>query len=134
LLETAQIEILSMVWASALVARERQRIHEKSARQSAQSGENETIYQSRSIRFDLVRENVTTLWTLFESVGSIISEEQYQGFVDKFTTEVEIFRSPKRRRRTCPRKVRQSVSHWPKVRIRSESRQPVLITVLERAL
>jgi len=135
LLETAQIEILTMVWASALIARERQRIHEQTdqrAEQSPESGEQAIELDTRSVRFDLVRENVTHLWFLYESVGDIITEKQYQSFADKFTKEADIFRSSKRRRRTCPRKIRQSVAHWPKLRERAESREPIEITVIER--
>lgn len=131
LLETAQLEILSMVWASALVARERQRIHEQTSK-THPCEPSESPEQLRSIRFDLVRENLTTLWTLYESLGDIITEEQYQGFVAKFTRDASLFRSPKRRRRTCPRKVRQSVTHWPKLRQRTQSNLPVKITLLER--
>ena len=133
LLETAQIEILSMVWASALVAAERQRIHEKNI-ETRSSDLKDTHQQQplRSIRFDLVRENLATLWTLYESLGELITKQQYQGFVDKFTNEAIMFRSQKRRRRTCPRKVRQSVTHWPKLRERVQSKQPVKITVIER--
>jgi hypothetical protein len=131
LLETAQLEILSMVWASALIARERQRIHEKNSEANpCKTGK--APEPLRTIRFDLVRENLATLWTLYESLGDIITEEQYQSFIRKFTNDASLFLSPKRRSRSCPRKVRQSVSHWPKLRTRTQSKIPARITILER--
>lgn len=135
LLETAHIEILSMVWTSALIARERQRVHEQAFKSDGKPPESseEPEEPIQAVRFDLVRENVTTLWTLHESVGSIITEEQYKAFAQKFTEQAQTFRSPKRRRRTCPRAIRQNVIHWPKIRDRTESKDPIIITVIERA-
>lgn len=124
LMETAHIEVLSMVWASALIARKRQRI--------AALGEpapGEDCAAIRSISFALVQEDMRMLWTLQTQVGKVITIDQYQAIADNLSKDTAAYRSPKRRRRTCPRKVRQNVKHWPRVRQRTESNDPIEVSL-----
>lgn len=120
--ETALIEILSMVWASALIAKERQRL-------ATLNGPTET---SRRVRFDVVQENIRVLWPLQRQVGVHLSQAQFEAIVQSLSEEASLYYTPEKRKRSCPRKVRQNQKHWPKIRERTESNQPVRITVIDR--
>jgi hypothetical protein len=122
LLETAHIQILSMVWASALIARERQRL----------TGRKDTDKPSespRQVRFDVVQENMRVLWALEKQIGSILSEEQFNAIAENLSKEASVYTTPRRRARTCPRKVRQNQKHWPKMRDRTERDPKIKITI-----
>jgi hypothetical protein len=123
LLETAHVEILSMVWASALIARERQRLA------SLQPGQ-EPPEEPRQVRFDVVQEHIRTLWALGNLIGKTISEAQFDAIAQSLADEASIYRKPKRRNRTCPRKVRQNQKHWPKLRQRYEDKTNLKVTIL----
>lgn len=116
LMETACIEIYAMVWASALIARERQRVALLS-----QSDPSEAPVEMRRISFANVREDMKTLCALQTQVGKVITEVQFKLIAENLAKDNAAYSSPKRRRRSCPRKVRQNVRHWPKVRERTES-------------
>lgn len=118
--ETVLIEILSMVWASALIAKERLRI----------ASINDSQDTSRRVRFDVVLENMRALWPLQRQVGIHLSQEQFEAIARSLSVEASLYYTPQKRRRSCPRKVRQNQKHWPKIRERTESNQPVRITLL----
>jgi hypothetical protein len=123
LLETAHIQILSMVWASALVARERQRLAQ--CKDTGQQSEG-----PRQIRFDVVQENMRVLWALETQIGVTLSEEQFHTIAENLSREASFYTTPKRRARTCPRKVRQNQKHWPKMRGRTEQNPEIKITII----
>ncbi|MBC2601981.1 hypothetical protein [Puniceicoccus vermicola] len=120
LLETAHIEILSMVWASALIAKERQRL-------ASINGSSET---ARRVGFDVVQENMCVLWPLQSQVGIHLSQAQFEASAQSLSHHASLYNTPQKRKRSCPRKVRQNQKHWPKIRERTESKQPVKITIL----
>ena len=124
LVETARIEIYSMVWASALIARERQRVALLS-----QSDPSKDPVEIHRIRFASVREDMKMLCALQTQVGVVITSAQFEAIAENLAKDSADQCSPKRRRRSCPRKVRQNVKHWPKVRRRTESRDPIEVHV-----
>jgi hypothetical protein len=124
LMETACIEIYAMVWASALIAQERQRVA-----QLSQSNPSNDPIEIRRISFATVREDMKMLCTLQTQIGTVITVAQFKAIAENIAKDNAAYCSPKRRRRSCPRKVRQNVRHWPKVRERTESRDPIEIRV-----
>ncbi|MEM0964993.1 MAG: hypothetical protein AAGJ81_02415 [Verrucomicrobiota bacterium] len=121
LIETAHIEILSMVWASSLIARERLRL----------STMNQPQEKSRRIRFDVVAEQMRVIWPLQTQVGKHLSHDQFKAIVQSLSEDSSLYYTPKRRTRSCPRKVRKTQTHWPKLRQRTESKQPPNITITQ---
>ena len=121
LLETAHIQILSMVWASALIARERQRL-------TAYKDKN--CESPRQVRFDVVQEHIRVLWALGKQIGSTLSEEQFHAIAESLSEEARAYTMPQKRSRTCPRKVRQNQKHWPKIRERTEKDPNINITIV----
>ena len=124
LMETARIEIYSVVWASSLIARERQRVAPLS-----QSDPREEPVKMRRISFAGVREDMRMLCALQTQVGVVITVAQFEAIAENLAQENATYCSPKRRRRTCPRKIRQNVRHWPRIRKRTESGDPIEIHV-----
>jgi len=102
--ETAAQEIAACVLASALIARERVR---------AAAGEVPVL----SISFAKTLELLRPLWIVFALGEDILSEQQKQQLMERFHTHVRDFATtPKRKRkRSCPRAVRQPVSKWPRL-------------------
>jgi hypothetical protein len=129
--ETVPVEICAMVWASALIARERQRVAEQSKAQSQDSTSAKSA-EVRRISFGAIHQNMQILWELHRQVGRSIDVKQFQSIVDDLSNDIAIFKVPKRSRRTCPRKVRQNMVHWPKLRERTESKEPVQIRILDK--
>ena len=100
--ETAAQEIAALVLISAMLARERVR---------AAAGEVPAL----SISFAKSLELVRSLWTVFALGEDIIPEELKQELTERLYAHLRECTTPPKRNRSCPRKVRQPVSKWPRL-------------------
>ena len=99
---TAAQEIVAIVLASALLAKERAR---------AAAGEVPVLRVSFVKTLELMR----PLWLVFELGADLLSEEQKEALVERFYEQARRMVSRPRRSRSCPRAVRQPVSSWPRL-------------------
>jgi hypothetical protein len=99
---TAGQEIASLMLAASLLAR---------ARDRAAAGEVPVLRVSFIKLLDLLR----PLWLVLQLGADILSEKQKQQLSDRFYDKARTYLTPKRRQRSCPRKVRQPVSSWPRL-------------------
>lgn len=107
--ETAAQEVAALLIASSLVAEERLAC-------AAESNDKE-VREAGAIRIShgLCRELTTALWILL-AIGEDLMDEQAQGeLVRRTRQEIARLALPKRRPRSCERKVRQPVRKWPRM-------------------
>jgi hypothetical protein len=105
--ETGAQEIAALVLCSALLAAERAR---------AAAGQVPVL----RVSFVKVLERLQPLWLTLELGEDLLSERQKQAFVKRFYDQMGRCVSAPRRRRSCPRAVRQPGSGWPRL-LRNES-------------
>jgi hypothetical protein len=125
LMETARVEIFAMVWASAMVARQRMHV---SAKIPLDHG-CDTPPPLWQISFTLVVRSVRTLLDLAPLVGEQLSIKQFKEMADTFARKAAQELSAKRRDRSCPRSVRQRLKHWPKLTRRTDAKTNIRITL-----
>jgi Transposase DDE domain len=99
---TAAQEIAALILAAALLAQERDR---------AAAGQVPVL----RVSFVKLLEHLKPLWLVLALGDDLLSEEQKQQLTERFYQKAGSFLTPKRRRRSCPRKVRQPVSGWPRL-------------------
>jgi hypothetical protein len=99
--ETAAQEVAALVLATALIARERA------------AAANDQCAAER-ISFVKTLLLLQPLWLVFSLGEGILTDEQKQQLVEKFYAQMRAMLKGKRRRRSCPRKVRQPVRGWPR--------------------
>lgn len=119
--ETAAQEIAALVMATALISRER-----------AEIADGHDIPPLR-ISFIKTLRFLEPLWLTFELGQDILSEEQKQQLIEKFYDELATMATQKRRPRSCPRKVRQPVSSWPRKLINQSYQGEVEVKILKPA-
>jgi hypothetical protein len=101
--ETAAQEVAALVLAHALLAEERLRV-------AAGSGM-EVLRVSFGKTLALVR----PLWVTLAAVGDLLSPEQTAAMIHKVLRLIAKTALPPRRKRSCPRKVRQPIGSWPRL-------------------
>ena len=106
-LTTAAQEIAALLVAAALLARERDR---------AAAG----LVPVLRVSFVKLLELMRPLWLVLALGDDLLSERQKQQLTQRFYEQARACLSPKRRLRSCPRKVRQPVSGWPRL-LKNES-------------
>jgi hypothetical protein len=99
---TAAQEIAALMLAAALLAKERDR---------AAAGQIPVLRVSFSKLLELIR----PLWLTLALADDLLSERQKQELAERFYRKAGTYLTPKRRPRSCPRKVRQPVSGWPRL-------------------
>jgi hypothetical protein len=99
---TAAQEIAAMMLAAALLARERDR---------AAAGQVPVLRVSFIKLLELMR----PLWLVLALGHDLLSERQKDQLTQRFYEQARSCLTPKRRLRSCPRKVRQPVSGWPRL-------------------
>ena len=107
--ETAAQEVAAMLMASSLVAEERLAC--------AAASDDQEVRESGAIRIShgICLELTAALWVLL-AIGTDLMDEQTQGeFVRRTRREIAKLALPKRRMRSCERKVRQPVHKWPRM-------------------
>jgi hypothetical protein len=114
---TAGQEIAALVLAAALLAKERD---------SAADGQVPVLRISFIKLLDLLR----PLWLVLALGEDLLSEQQKQQLTERFYDKARTYLTPKRRTRSCPRKLRQPVSKWPRLLQNEYCDEPVTFTVV----
>ena len=109
---TAAQEIAALLLAAALLAKERDR---------AAAGQVPVL----RISFPKLLELLRPLWLTLALADDILQEWQKQELADRFYRQAGRCLTPKRRARSCPRKVRQPVSGWPRLMKNEYTEGPV---------
>lgn len=109
---TAAQEIAALMLAAALLAKERDR---------AAAGQVPVLRVSFSKLLELIR----PLWLTLALADDVLEEWQKQELAERFYRKAGTYLTPKRRARSCPRKVRQPVSGWPRLMRNEYSEGPV---------
>ena len=99
---TAAQEIAALVLAAALLAQERDR---------AAAGQVPVLRVSFIKLLELLR----PLWLVLALGEDLLSQRQKEQLTERIYQQARTCLTPKRRRRSCPRKVRQPVSGWPRL-------------------
>jgi len=99
---TAAQEIAALMLAAALLAKERDR---------AAAGQVPVLRVSFGKLLELIR----PLWLTLALGDDLLEEWQKQELAERFYRKAGTYLTPKRRPRSCPRKVRQPVSGWPRL-------------------
>ena len=115
--ETAAQELAAMILATALLA------HQRAAVGDAR-------HPANRISFLKTLELVRPLWILLALVGEILSECQLRLLCKRFTSVIRSRTIPRKRHRSCQRKLRQPVSRWPRMINPTDATGPINITVL----
>lgn len=101
--ETAAQEIAALLVAYALLVEQRLKV--------ADMGEVEVV----RISFLKVTDTVTGLWRFLEAAEGMMTAKQIDKLVIKVLQQVADYALSKRRKRSCPRGLRQPVSSWPRI-------------------
>ncbi len=115
--ETAAQEIAAWIISSALIARQRV--------QAAKG-----IVPILKVSFIKLVELLRPLWLVLSLGSDLLSAKQQQQLTDRFLAEAQRCLTPKRRTRSCPRKVRQTVNGWPRLRRNQYWKDPVQISIV----
>jgi hypothetical protein len=109
---TAAQEIAALMLAAALLAKERDR---------AAAGQVPVLRVSFAKLLELIR----PLWLTLALGDDLLEEWQKQELSERFYRKAGTYLTPKRRARSCPRKVRQPVSGWPRLMKNEYCEDPV---------
>jgi hypothetical protein len=101
--ETAAQEVAALVLAHAILAEERMRI--------ANHGGEEVLRISFGKTLTMLR----SLWMMLAAGEGILSAEQAAGMAKEVMRSIARTALPARRKRSCPRAVRQPVGSWPRL-------------------
>lgn len=101
--ETAAQEVAALLMACSIIAQERS--------EAARSGK----LQPLSISFVKTHEKIASLWEVFQISEDLLDDETKQEMVRRVRELIVREAIPPRRQRSCPRKVRQPVSSWPRL-------------------
>jgi len=113
---TAAQEIAALVLAAALLAQERDR---------AAAG----MVPVLRVSFIKLLELLRPLWLVLALGDDLLSEWQKEQLTERFYQRARTCLTPKRRVRSCPRKVRQPVSGWPRLLKNQYSKEPVTLNL-----
>lgn len=108
--ETAAQEVAALLMASGLMAEQRLA--------AARDGNLDPL----NISFIKTLESMKSLWMILAAAGSLLDDHTAKGIFNRVRDSIIRQATPPRRKRTCPRKVRQPVSSWPRL-ITNDSRE-----------
>ena len=108
--ETAAQEVAALLMACSIIAEERSKV--------ARSGK----LQPLSISFVKTLEKIRAFWSVLEVSDGLLDEETKQEMLRRVRELIVREAVPKRRPRSCPRKVRQPVCSWPRL-TKNESKE-----------
>jgi len=114
---TAAQEVAALMLAAALLAQERDR---------AAAGQVPVLRVSFAKLLKLIR----PLWLTLALGEDVLEEWQKQELTERFYRKAGTYLTPKRRTRSCPRKVRQPVSGWPRLMKNEYCEEPVTFEVV----
>jgi hypothetical protein len=109
---TAAQEIGALILAAALLAKERDR---------AAAGQVPVLRVSFVKLLELLR----PLWMVLALGDDLLSQRQKDQLTQRFYERARTYLTPERRVRSCPRKVRQPVSGWPRLLKNEHWEEPV---------
>ena len=113
---TAAQEIAALILAAALLAKERDR---------AAAGQVPVLRVSFVKLLELLR----PLWMVLALGDDLLSPRQKEQLSRRFYEQARACLTPKRRSRSCPRKVRQPVSRWPRLLKNEYASGPISFTL-----
>jgi len=116
---TAAQEIAALLVAAALLAKERDR---------AAAGQVPVLRVSFGKLLELMR----PLWLTLALADDVLEEWQKQEITERFYRKAGTYLTPKRRARSCPRKLRQPVSGWPRLMKNEYSEGPITFTFVQQ--
>ena len=108
--ETAAQEVAALLMASGLMAEQRLT--------AARDGNLDPL----NISFIKTLESMKSLWMILSAAGSLLDDHTAKAIFNRVRESIIRQATPPRRKRTCPRKVRQPVSSWPRL-ITNDSRE-----------
>jgi hypothetical protein len=108
--ETAAQEVAALLMASGLMAEQRLA--------AARDGNLDPL----NISFVKTLESMKSLWMILAAAGSLLDDHTAQVIFNRVRDSIIRQATPPRRKRNCPRKVRQPVSSWPRL-ITNDSRE-----------
>ena len=108
--ETAAQEVATLLMAASLMALERAR--------AASVGE----LQPLRISFVKTLEKIGALWEVLAVSEGLLDEDTKRQMIERIRESIARESIPKRRSRSCPRKVRQPVGGWPRL-LENDSRE-----------
>lgn len=108
--ETAAQEVAALLMASSLMAEQRLA--------AARDGSLNPL----NISFVKTLENMKSLWMILAAADGLLDEQTAHAIFTRVRESIIRQATPPRRKRTCPRKVRQPVSSWPRL-ITNDSRE-----------
>ena len=101
--ETAAQEVAALILAHALLAEERMRVAVGSGAEVLRISFGKTLAMVRS------------LWVTLAAAGDLLSRQQAAALTDQVMRMIAEITLPPRRKRSCPRKVRQPIGSWPRL-------------------
>ena len=101
--ETAAQEVGALLMACSIIAEQR-----------AEAGRSGQL-QPLSISFVKTLHKISALWAVFEVSDGLLDEESRQEMLKRVRALIVREAIPPRRKRSCPRKVRQPVCSWPRL-------------------
>jgi hypothetical protein len=115
--ETAAQEVAAMIVGSSLIAHERAKLKP-------------TQELQHRVSFIKTWETLEPLWLTLLLGAEILSEKQKQALCDRFYSLAARRLMPKKRGRSCPRTIRQTIQRWPRTQIPKSITGPLAITIL----
>jgi hypothetical protein len=101
--ETAAQEVAALLMACSIIAEQR-----------AEAGRSGQL-QALSISFVKTLHKISSLWAVFEVSDGLLDEATRQEMLKRVRELIVREAIPPRRKRSCPRKVRQPVCSWPRL-------------------
>lgn len=115
--ETAAQEVAAMIIGSSLIAEERSKL---------KPGEE----LSHRISFIKLWETLEPLWLTLLLGADILTEKQKQQLCERFYGLAASRVMQKKRTRSCPRAMRQTVQPWPRKKHQKDSTEPLTISIV----
>lgn len=115
---TAVQELAALIIAQALMARVRRRV-----------GHQARVPTLR-ISFRKTQRLVQAFWTLVQIGGDLFSEAKIKAIGQRVMEHLEKLLTPPRRKRSCPRAVRQPIRKWPRLQKTSQAKGEILHEVI----
>lgn len=106
--ETAEQEIAALLVAASLVAGERLEIARSAGGEIEEAG-------AVRISFGLCHHYITALYMVLAAAGGLMTASAQEELIARIRAVIASEALPKRRARTCDRKIRQPVSKWPRM-------------------
>lgn len=117
-LHTAVQELAALLIAQALLARVRRRV-------GHQAG-----VPTLRVSFQKTRRFLQAFWAIVQISGSLFSERKIKMLGQRLMAHLEKLLTPPRRKRSCPRAVRQPVTKWPRLQKNSQAKGEILHEVI----